>query len=350
MKELKEMKNLFEYASRELSQDAFLRWLFENYRCKNPKVCEVSAWFLKNFADIDTGEIQELKTCAQWGKIDVVVFITMKNNRKIAIAIEDKVQSKEHEQLATYSKRLLAKNYDEIKGVFYKTFPIDTEERCRVESETEITWKIYDLEGIKELLSPFKKTGCEILDNYISHIIRLSACIRNKNLLDTDESIYDTYSWYGFYSWIAEKYKDRYQAIIEKSEYRYVYIAFRPKGRCRGPYLEVRSRDCVRNKNEDNKDQIDRYHFKAAILTYGKEWEEPKVNYPERIQELCENIKTLISDKKLKILTNSSPRKNPKQIVCTNKELCISGEKDFFSNLDKCLSDYDVIMRKWEWL
>ena len=25
------MKNLFDYATKELSQDAFLRWLFENY-------------------------------------------------------------------------------------------------------------------------------------------------------------------------------------------------------------------------------------------------------------------------------------------------------------------------------
>ena len=28
------MKNLFDYATKELSQDAFLRWLFENYDCE----------------------------------------------------------------------------------------------------------------------------------------------------------------------------------------------------------------------------------------------------------------------------------------------------------------------------
>ncbi len=28
-----EIKNLFNYATKELSQDAFLRWLFENYKC-----------------------------------------------------------------------------------------------------------------------------------------------------------------------------------------------------------------------------------------------------------------------------------------------------------------------------
>ena len=32
------MKNLFDFANKELSQDAFLRWLFENYNCENEKV------------------------------------------------------------------------------------------------------------------------------------------------------------------------------------------------------------------------------------------------------------------------------------------------------------------------
>ena len=32
------MENLFDYATKELSQDAFLRWLFENYNCENESV------------------------------------------------------------------------------------------------------------------------------------------------------------------------------------------------------------------------------------------------------------------------------------------------------------------------
>lgn len=36
------MKNLFDFATKELSQDAFLRWLFENYECENEKVREIA--------------------------------------------------------------------------------------------------------------------------------------------------------------------------------------------------------------------------------------------------------------------------------------------------------------------
>ena len=35
------MKNLFDYATKELSQDAFLRWLFENHDCENEEVVEI---------------------------------------------------------------------------------------------------------------------------------------------------------------------------------------------------------------------------------------------------------------------------------------------------------------------
>lgn len=32
------MRYLFEFATKELSQDAFLRWLFENYNCENSEI------------------------------------------------------------------------------------------------------------------------------------------------------------------------------------------------------------------------------------------------------------------------------------------------------------------------
>ena len=43
------MKNLFDYATKELSQDAFLRWLFENYNCEDKDVCDASRELIMNF-------------------------------------------------------------------------------------------------------------------------------------------------------------------------------------------------------------------------------------------------------------------------------------------------------------
>ena len=105
------IKNLFDYATKELSQDAFLRWLFENYDCKIAGVQKVCYKVLSTFMSdkIDEGEILDLKTYAQDYKIDVTVFFTLKRtgpDHKYLIAIEDKAFSGEHDQLDDYNKSL----------------------------------------------------------------------------------------------------------------------------------------------------------------------------------------------------------------------------------------------------
>ena len=50
------MKNLFDYATIELSQDAFLRWLFEIFDCNdNCSLREASQYIINNLCII-TGE------------------------------------------------------------------------------------------------------------------------------------------------------------------------------------------------------------------------------------------------------------------------------------------------------
>ena len=45
------MKNIFNFATKELSQDAFLRWLFENYDCENESVRNVCRSLFDSFTD-----------------------------------------------------------------------------------------------------------------------------------------------------------------------------------------------------------------------------------------------------------------------------------------------------------
>ena len=91
------MENLFDYATKELSQDAFLRWLFQNY--DDPVVGEVSNCLLGEFCHFQDGEkVGSLHTEAQKNKIDISVCITTTLGRKIALFIEDKTFSNEHHQ------------------------------------------------------------------------------------------------------------------------------------------------------------------------------------------------------------------------------------------------------------
>ena len=70
------MKNLFDYATKELSQDAFLRWLFENYNCENESVKNACRKLFDSFTENKFKEktITVLVTVAQWKNIDISVW------------------------------------------------------------------------------------------------------------------------------------------------------------------------------------------------------------------------------------------------------------------------------------
>ena len=126
------MKNLFDYATKELSQDAFLRWLFENYNCKNEKVRQVCRKLFNKFTsdELDFSKIENLTTMAQWKNIDVSIWFTILDEDYL-IVIEDKTTTEEHKQLQNYNKKiqehldwLIKNNQRPIKKVykvFYKT-------------------------------------------------------------------------------------------------------------------------------------------------------------------------------------------------------------------------------------
>ena len=175
------MKNLFDFATKELSQDAFLRWLFENYNCENERVRnafrKVFNSFTKNKFKDKT--ITDLKTVAQWKSIDISVFFTVEE-KDYLIVIEDKTKSDEHKQLTAYNDRInghrewLIKNEKRpiecVYKIFYKTSKISEGERTRVDDAGWNDPKIFDIYEIYELFKDCQNTGSEILDGYAKHI------------------------------------------------------------------------------------------------------------------------------------------------------------------------------------
>lgn len=139
------MKNLFDYATKELSQDAFLRWFFENYDDRRLRSIVFS--FLRTFAkgifaDIKDEDIVSITTYTQDRHIDITVEVKLKGNDKEEtgyVYIEDKVLSGEHNQLLRYNKVIDASRSERI---YYKTSLIDEDERERVKAAN---WSIYDI-------------------------------------------------------------------------------------------------------------------------------------------------------------------------------------------------------------
>lgn len=121
--------NIFEFATKELSQDAFICWLVS---WADPKFKELSLplhltggdlleRFLKKCEKPAIGTIKKLKVETQRGRIDVLIRI----NEDIAIIVEDKTDTKEHSnQLERYIKYVtgeLEKERKDVATIYFKT-------------------------------------------------------------------------------------------------------------------------------------------------------------------------------------------------------------------------------------
>ncbi|MGB0907391.1 MAG: hypothetical protein ACPGVT_07845 [Maricaulaceae bacterium] len=115
MSETRAVPNLFDFATGELSQDAFLAWLANwadpKYAAQDPALNEVAQAFISRLsAGAFTGvDIASVKTRQQFKKTDVVIAVTLCAPRREnhLIVIEDKTSSGIHgDQLREYTKRI----------------------------------------------------------------------------------------------------------------------------------------------------------------------------------------------------------------------------------------------------
>lgn len=256
------MENLFKFATKELSQDAFLRWVFANYR--DPSIGQIGKSLLCEMINIGKTEkiqesqIDDIATFGQVEKMDIVVDFTVDKTPCVLI-IEDKTSSDEHGgQLSKYKKIVLEKWNSKQKDrpsyfVFYKTHKIDNDERARIKIAE---WNEFEFDAIKDFWSKYKNHENIIISQYANHVIK---CWENcHNLYKPEDNNID--QWIGYFeNTIKPQIKIECDSWIGSTYYGYAYFCIRPKGRGgdKVPYLEIRSRDCLKG------------NFEARILMYG---------------------------------------------------------------------------------
>ena len=130
--------NIFDYATSELSQDAFIRYCLEFYNTNDVILKSLSESLLKSFnRDIDFTKVSKLKIYQQYEKIDILIVLSEINQ---AIIIEDKVDSNEHDnQIERYKEKIrkLSENDNRlsitenvhITTVYFKTGYINDDDR-----------------------------------------------------------------------------------------------------------------------------------------------------------------------------------------------------------------------------
>lgn len=167
------MNNIFNFATSELSQDAFiawaLNWINED---KSLPLYEMAADLLKVMGETDDSIRDGIEIRTQLKRIDILV--TIKNCNR-AIIIEDKTYTSEHDnQIARYRDEITKLPTDvktelciddkvEIRTVYLKTgFMYDDDKQVQADVKID-GWKL------KEIIAKYKNKS-EILDSYIEFL------------------------------------------------------------------------------------------------------------------------------------------------------------------------------------
>ena len=341
------MKNLFDYATKELSQDAFLRWLFESFNGNEDEkfkkmVCDFIAYFTKGQKDerkpleLDIKDITKIKTFAQYDDTDVSIDIysdRFENTKYKTIVIEDKTGSEEHNQLKKYNDKIDKKwKYGSstpiecVYKVFYKTSTLNKTERERVKAAN---WTPFYLDSIYDFFIKYKHAiKSDVLNDYIDHIEKMMEDATYDELPNENNIL----RWKSFLEKKVEPIlKDgnsKYDTVVWDTFYGYAYLNVRPFGSVHNetPYLEIRSRDCL----GDN--------FKATILLYNL-----KEEYLKRDSQKIKDLKEIISNSPIFKKENYA-----KQIASTKYTIKNMNEVSFANEIVKVSEEYLRIIREWQ--
>lgn len=214
--------NLFEYATSELSQDAFICWLASyahEEAEKDAALNECARKMLEMFVpEFEGKNFKLLNVERQVDNVDVL--LTVECEEKIyKIIVEDKTYTSEHDnQLNRYVEEL-AKKHEEnaviVKGVYYKTgFQSD------LSSVKEAHYEIISREKMLDLMQQYvDKTNNQIFISYYNY------WNSKQNLVETFKTLpVVDWSWwavYGFYDHLHTKtdFLDNHEF---KSNYSYV--------------------------------------------------------------------------------------------------------------------------------
>ena len=196
--------NLFNYATGELSQDAFLCWLFSHAikDGNNNDLRKCAIAFIQEFIPSlkDTDDIYlSCEPQRQYKHIDILLTV----NDKYKVIIEDKTYTSEHsDQLRTYKEEINKEFPDyTLVCVYYKIW-LQSNTKQIVQNE----YLFFGLESILKVLDRFKYIQNDIFTDYYEYL---------KNL-DDEINAFETkpvsdWNWAqinGFYNYIKEELRD----------------------------------------------------------------------------------------------------------------------------------------------
>ena len=208
--------NIFDYATKELTQDALICWLVQwaDYRCsdRDPRMHQVGLSFIRSLLKKGgyQGELADslsISVKRQESNIDVLVVI----NNKILILIEDKTSTREHsEQLVRYSDYV--KRKEEYKRLELIKIYFKTDAQINMQHVIQSGYAPYRLADLMMVLDQAVDLGVENDVLLYSHqYYRLRDQKLNHFYNEKVENWLDNHSyWKGLFQWIDETLSRRF--------------------------------------------------------------------------------------------------------------------------------------------
>lgn len=173
-----DLPNLFNYATKELSQDAFLCWALEWRNIRGHQMCEFAYLLLESFVkesvyknQIDPLDIEKVELIKQYKNIDVLVLAKLRNGLILPIIIEDKTDTSEHDNQLDRYREIIIEEYTDFHEpicIYYKTGYI-FEPYSEMEKHHYI---VYDKLKISSIMKMFENYEMPLLFcDYYAHLV-----------------------------------------------------------------------------------------------------------------------------------------------------------------------------------
>lgn len=200
-----ETPNLFNYATSELSQDAFILWLLNwansKYMKSDPELHETAQKFVKMLLGNNlTTSIDSVKTYKQLKNIDIFAII----DNHYSLIIEDKVNTGTHDDQLMRYKGFISQHQEfkdlDLTCVYLKTGNESLSYLKRIEQEEK-----YNLVLRKDILDILKtcKSENDIIKNFYKHLAEIENDTNSFKLTSVDNWSWN--AWQGFYMELEHK-------------------------------------------------------------------------------------------------------------------------------------------------
>lgn len=221
-----EKRNIFEFATKELSQDAFLSWFIAN--CNDPDISEHAYNFINLITGwhFNIGDIKEVEIKQQENNIDVIVDFWTKEKSDLSshyvIIIEDKTASSAHSsQLKRYAHEMDKWNNEEPdyknrrRKVFYKTGYRTDEDAKEIEAgnmdknnqpyDKGDCWRPFYIDEINDFFSKIETSRSQILSSYVEHISKVY-----KDLTEVSNESIDKWNYANWQTFFGKRIKEKF--------------------------------------------------------------------------------------------------------------------------------------------